>query len=592
MKTFFKIVLGSCLGVFLALVLAIGVISLIGVSAASTFTSGEKMSTNSILRLDFSTMMPEKTNNITTNTFSFDNKTYVGVADAIRLIKNAKTDDNIAGVYLNPDAAMSMGAATIKDMHDAILDFKTSGKFVYAYGEGLSQNGYYLSSTADKIYLNPMGDVSFKGLGIGMMYFKNLLDKLNIKMDIFYVGKFKSATEPFRQDKMSAENRTQLKQFLNGMFDQTVNDIAQNRGINPDELKQLAAGLTIQTPEDALKYRFIDEIAYENDVFQQIKSKLKLKEKDKLKFVSMGNYYDAVTLEKNYKASDKLALIFAEGEINDTDSKAGEIGGKAYVQLLRKARYDDKVKAVVLRINSPGGSAYASEQMWHEVSLLKAAGKKVVVSMGDYAASGGYYIACNADTIFASPNTITGSIGVFGILGNFGGFMNQHLNITLDSVKTGPNALGINSLFELNPTEKQWVQHSVERVYDLFTDRVAKGRNLSKAVVDSLAQGRIYSGTDALALGLVDRIGTLEDAIMSAASLAGISDYRIVEFPESKPPLEQMLEQFTGQSDDNRIARSAVENELKGLFPEYMQAKAILSNNKIQARLPFIAYPY
>jgi len=590
MKSFLKIVLGSCLGIFLAFILVMIVGSIVVGSMASSMGGGDKteLKTNSILKIDLNIVMPDKTNNLESDPLSFENNTFVGLVDAVKLIKHAKTDDNIKGIYINPGAAFMAGPAAIKDLHEALEDFKSSKKFVYAYGEGLSQGGYYLSSVADKIFLNPMGDVTFKGMSIGMMYYKNLLDRLNIKMNIFYVGKFKSATEPLRSDRMSPENRLQLKTFLNGMFEQTVSDIADSRKIDPAQVKRVADELLIQSPEDALKYKFIDQIAYEDEVYSEIKSKLKLKEKDKLNFVSLSQYFDATTLSKDYNAKDKIAVIYAEGEINDSDAHDGVIGGKSYVQYLRKARFDENVKAIVLRVNSPGGSAFASEQMWREIELIKKAGKKVVVSMGDYAASGGYYIACNADSIFANANTITGSIGVFGILPNLSGFFKDKLYITMDSVKTGPNAMGMNPFFELNATEANAIQRSVEKTYATFTGRVAKGRNLSQAMVDSLAQGRIYSGSEALKLNLVDRIGNIDAAIASAAKMAKVKEYRIVEYPETKPPLQKLMDKLSGTEDDDNVIKSAVEKEISTLAPEYIQAKKILQNNKIQARMPFV----
>ncbi len=588
MKSFIKIVLGSCVGVILAL----GVFSFFSIimvsSMSSAFSGGGKteISSNSVLKLNLEQPMPDKTNNVETSPFEFNNQTYVGVVDAVKLIQYAKTDDNIKGIYINPGQSMAIGAAALKDLHDALSDFKSSKKFVIAYGEALTQGGYYLSSVADEIYLNPVGDISFKGLGMSIMYYKNLMDKLKIKMNVFYVGKFKSATEPFRADHMSPENRLQLKTFINGMFGQMVDDIAKNRKLDPVAVRKAADELSIQTPEDAVNHNFVDKLAYEDEVFDDIKSRLKLKTNDKIKFVSLSEYYDGTTLKKDYNASDKIVVIYAEGEINDSDSHDAVIGGKSYVQYLRKARLDDKVKAIVLRVDSPGGSAYASEQMWREIDLIKKSGKKVVVSMGNLAASGGYYISCAADRIFANNNTITGSIGVFGMIPNISGFYNDKLYLTMDSVKTGPNGLGVNGYYEMTPAESSMIQRSVESIYKTFTKRVADGRKLSIETVDSLAQGRIYSGKDAIKIGLVDEIGGLDDALASAASLAKIKDYRLVEYPETKPPLEKLIEKLTGKESEDNAVKAAVTRELKAIAPEYIEVKRLLQNNRIQARLP------
>lgn len=588
MKSFLKIVLGSCVGVIFAMALFsfLSVIAFSSMSSSLTGGGGKEISPNSVLRISLEQPMPDKTNNIESSPLSFANRTFVGIVDAVKLIKHAKTDENIKGIYINPGPGMAIGSAALKDLHDALLDFKTSKKFVIAYGEALSQGGYYLSSTADDIYLNPVGEVYFKGLGMSIMYFKNLMDKLKIKMNVFYVGKFKSATEPFRSDHMSPENRLQLKTFLNGMFSQMVEDIARNRKLDPAAVKKVADELSIQAPEDALALNFIDKLAYEDEVFEEIKTKLKLKAKDKINFVSLNEYYDGTTLEKDYNAKEKIVLIYAEGEINDSDSHDAVIGGKSYVRYLRKARLDDKVKAVVLRVDSPGGSAYASEQMWHEIDLLKKAGKKVIVSMGNLAASGGYYISCAADRIFANNNTITGSIGVFGMIPNVSGFYNDKLYLTMDSVKTGPNGLGINGYYDMTPAEASLIQRSIESIYKTFTKRVADGRKLSIETVDSLAQGRIYSGKDAVKIGLVDEIGGVEDAIASAASMAKLKEYRLVEYPETKPPFEKFIEKLSGKDTDDNAVKAAVTRELKAIAPEYIEVKRLLQNNRIQARLP------
>ncbi len=588
MKSFLKIVLGSCVGVIFAMALFsfLSVIAFSSMSSSLTGGGGKEISPNSVLRISLEQPMPDKTNNIESSPLSFANRTFVGIVDAVKLIKHAKTDENIKGIYINPGPGMAIGSAALKDLHDALLDFKTSKKFVIAYGEALSQGGYYLSSTADDIYLNPVGEVYFKGLGMSIMYFKNLMDKLKIKMNVFYVGKFKSATEPFRSDHMSPENRLQLKTFLNGMFGQMIEDIARNRKLDPAAVKKVADELSIQAPEDALALNFIDKLAYEDEVFEEIKTKLKLKAKDKINFVSLNEYNDGTTLEKDYNAKEKIVLIYAEGEINDSDSHDAVIGGKSYVRYLRKARLDDKVKAVVLRVDSPGGSAYASEQMWHEIDLLKKAGKKVIVSMGNLAASGGYYISCAADRIFANNNTITGSIGVFGMIPNVSGFYNDKLYLTMDSVKTGPNGLGINGYYDMTPAEASLIQRSIESIYKTFTKRVADGRKLSIETVDSLAQGRIYSGKDAVKIGLVDEIGDVEDAIASAASMAKLKEYRLVEYPETKPPFEKFMEKLSGKETDDNAVKAAVTRELKAIAPEYIEVKRLLQNNRIQARLP------
>lgn len=590
MRTFFKIVFGSCLGSILALIVL--VLILVGIGSAVPSVLGAKgkkvIESNSVLELNFDNIVPEKTNNIESRGFDFENKTTVGLADILKLIKNAKTDNSINGIFLQPGSGAALGPATLKDINDALLDFKSSKKFIYAYLENTSKSGYYLASVADKIFLNPSGSIEWRGNALGMMYFKNMLDQLNIKMNIFYVGKFKSATEPFRSDKMSPENRQQLKIFLNEYNDQFISTISTNRNIDPATLKQLAYDLNIETAEDALKYKMVDQLAYQDEAMQAIKSKLKIGDDKKINFTSINDYYDATTFSKDYSAANKIAVVYAEGEINDSDSDEGQIGSKKYIQTLRKIRYDNKVKAVVLRINSPGGSAYGSEQIWHEIEMIKKSGKKVIVSMGDYAASGGYYIACNADRIFANPNTITGSIGVFGMIPDISGFLKNKLYITTDTVQTGPNSLPISVMIPLSPTQREKIQKSIERIYDIFTNRVAEGRKIPINVVDSLAQGRIYSGNDGLKLRLVDEIGNLDKAIQSAAELSKVKDYRIVEFPETKEPMMKLIERLTGKSQDDDIVESAVNKEIGKIAPEYLEAKKLIKNSPYQTRIPFI----
>jgi protease IV len=592
MRDFFRLTLTSCLGVFAAFA-GLFLVAIIWGAVAVATGSGNgdtAIKKNAVLELKFDKPIPEKTDNSASGgKFSFNTDQTIGLNDIVKSIRNAKTDDKIKGIFLNLELS-GMGGATASVVRRELLDFKTSGKWIYAYSESYTQGEYYLASVADKVFLHPLSGVTsgidFKGMGVVMPFYKGLLDKLEIKPQIFYAGKFKSATEPFRLEKMSTENRTQLRELINDFYGSMLQEISTSRNIPVPELRKIADNLMIRTPKDAINFKMVDELMYRDQVISYIKAKIGVEDKTKIPFVSLEKYAD--TLDKDAPSgSNRIAVITAEGEIiNSEEDDPGVIQGTRYAKLLEKVRKDDKVKAVVLRVNSPGGDAVASENMWREVKLLKEAGKPVVVSMGDYAASGGYYIACAADSIFAEKRTLTGSIGVFAMMFSIEKALKSKLGVTFDTLKTGKFSQGIAPL-ELTKEQGDMLQHQTEQMYEVFLSRVAEGRHKTRDAVHEIAQGRVWTGTKGVELGLVDRIGTLDDAIKSAAKLAKLDTYGIKEYPYAKDKFRQMIDKFT-KAGGNDTKAALLKSELRELYPMYEAVQnARRANGRVLARLPF-----
>jgi protease-4 len=504
-----------------------------------------------------------------------------GLFDVVRLLENAATDDNIKGIYLKADNNVN-GFATNEEIRNALLKFKHSGKFIYAYGEAMSQQGYYMASLGDKVYVHPKGGIDFGGFYSQLMFLKGTLEKLEIQPQIFYDGRFKSATEPLRETRMTVANRIQTTAYLGELYSNFLQHIGESRKIDTATLHSYANEGLIQNADDAAKYKLVDGLRYDDQVMDEIKKKIGLSGDDKVNFVSLKDYDNArITAYKD--GDSKIALIYAQGDIKGgDDDNETTISSGNFIKLIRKARQDKSIKAIVFRVNSPGGSALASETIWRELELAKKS-KPVVVSMGDYAASGGYYISCMADSIFAQPNTLTGSIGVFGMVFNMENFFKNKLGITFDGVKTAQYAdLGTGSR-PMTEVEKRFIQNSIDSTYSTFKSRVVAGRKLSSAVVDSIAQGRVWSGVQAKQLGLVDRIGGIEDAIACAAKLAKVSSYRLREYPESKSTMEKLMKSLGGEASTR-----AVKNELGVNYNLYLQVKRIQNmNGEIQARMPY-----
>lgn len=585
MGQFLKMLLASCLGVFLAMCL----LSLVGVSIiAGLANQAEKpkhVSPNSVLHLTFENEIPEQTNNLEMQTFDLQNQKILGLADIVHAIEAAGKDDNIKGILLETEQ-LGSGFATASTLRDAIADFRSQGKFVIAYSKYYTQGAYYMASAADEVHVNPLGLIDFRGFASQVPFFKDMLDKVGIKMQVFYAGKFKSATEPYRRNDMSPENRLQLREFLNDVYGVFLKDISDSRKIEVPELRRIADGYLAGDPAEALRLKMVDGVGYRDEVLAGIRTRLGLEEKDKISLVKLGDYFAANPPKSNFNIKDKIAVIYAEGTILDGKGDPGSIGDEKYVKLIEKIAADDKVKAVVLRVNSPGGSAMSSENIWRALTLLKDTGKPLVVSMGDYAASGGYYIACAADSILAEPNTLTGSIGVFNMLPSAHKLFNEKLGIHFDTVKTGRFATALSPMYDVSEDEARFLQKRTDQMYETFLKRVGDGRRMKRDAVNEIAQGRVWTGQKAIEIGLVDRLGSLEDAIASAAKLADIDEYRTVDYPAVKDPIQQLIEDLTGVEEAR--TRSAIKSQLGDWYPYYAFLQEIQSSKGAQARLPFM----
>jgi len=577
MRSFFKIFFAS----LLSLVIFSLVCLFLVVAFVSSVASKDKpnVPAKSVLEINLSEVFHEQIQNNPLSVVS-GTSDVPGLFDVVRLINYAKTDNSISGIYIRADEN-SNGFASSNELRNALLDFKSSKKFIVAHGDMMTQGAYFVANVADKIYVNPSGHFDWKGFAISFAFVKELLDRLDIQPQIFYAGKFKSATEIFRTNQMTPENKLQTSEWLGDIYNYFLTQSSKARGIDTATLHQLANNASIQNPQDAVNNRLIDGVKYDDEIKTEIKQRLGINKADKLSFVDVDTYNEAVNVRKYSK--DRIAVIYAEGDIVDGQGANDNIGGDRFRSLIRKARMDNSVKAIVLRVNSGGGSALASEIMWRELQMAKQDGKPVVVSFGDVAASGGYYISCGADSIFSSPNTITGSIGVFGVIPNMGGFFKNKLGITFDGVKTAPYADAPNIYRAMNDAEKQIAQNGVDRIYLQFKQRVANGRKKDINYIDSIAQGRVWSGQDAVQLGLVDRIGSLQDAIQCAARMTKLDKYALKEFPESKTWLQNLLNKQ--KSEPAAMIREQLGEEQYRIYVEMLRVKEM--SNSTQARLPF-----
>jgi protease-4 len=501
--------------------------------------------------------------------------------ELIRLVQRAKSDSMVKGIYLKAEMNRN-GYAASEELRNALSDFRSSGKFVVAYGDYITQQAYHVANVATRIYVNPKGIFEWTGFAVEYVYFKNLLKRLEIEPQIFYDGKFKSATEPFREEKMTDANRLQTSVWLGDVYEKFLSNAAASRKLDTAELRKYADQYMIRKPDDAVAYKLVDGVRYDDEVKDEIKKQLKIGKDEVINFITPGSYLSSKSVKQYGKA--KVAVVFAEGEIIDGKGEEGQIGSDTYKNLIRKLRYNDNVKAIVLRVNSPGGSSLASEVIWRELYLARKEGKPVVVSMGDVAASGGYYISCMADSIFAQPNTITGSIGVFAMIPNMESFFKNKLGVTFDRVKTGDYADALTISKPLNPQERKIIQNQVDMIYADFKQRVADGRKMDTAYVDSIAQGRVWTGVRASKIGLVDRVGGIDDAIRSAAKLAKLKDYQISEYPEPKSPFDELFGSYMSNAQSKMLVKELGEENVQLL----QQVKKIKDNfGKVQARLPF-----
>jgi protease-4 len=583
MKQFFKVVFASMLGFILANILLLFLFIAIvgGIAASSGSKKTAEIDDNSILKIEFSGPISDRSDNNPFKNFnplSGENKQGYGLTDILDALEKAKTDDKIKGIYMHFDGVPA-GMATTEEIRNALLDFKKSGKFILSYSNTYDQKAYYLSSVADSIMVHPEGGLDFRGLSASVMFLKGAMEKLEVEPQIIRHGKFKSAIEPLILDKMSDANREQTSTYLNALWNRMLDGISAARKISVQELTAMADQALIRNPKDALKYKLVDKLAYEDEVQASLRKRLGIEEKDKIKFVSLGKYFETPSAEET--AKEKVAIIYASGDIVDGEGSDDNVGGDKIAATIRKARLDEKVKAIVLRVNSPGGSALASDIMWREVILAKKV-KPVVVSMGDVAASGGYYISCAADRIFASPNTITGSIGVFGVLINTKKLFNNKLGITIDTVKTNKFADMGASYRPLTDTERDIIQQGVEEVYQTFITHVGEGRKMPTANVDSIGQGRVWAGTDAKRINLIDEFGGLKDAIAYAAKKANLEKYRVVGYPEQEEPFKKFMKQVSGEGEE-----ALIKAQLGNNYDYYKKIKRALQIEGIQARIPY-----
>jgi len=563
------------------LLFAAMVSSIIAMSENETVT----VKPNSVLQLSWNTPITDRASDNPLEGFDFatmkSNKP-TGLNEILKNIDKASKDDNIEGIFIDMET-IPAGIATTEEIRNKLLEFKSTGKFIVAYGNSYDQKGYYFASVADEIYLNPKGMVLFKGLSAQLMFFKNMLKKLDVEMQIVRGpdNKYKSAVEPLIKDKMSEANREQYQELLNSIWGRILFTLNTSRGISIEQLNSAADNLDVTDADKALELNFVDGIIYRDEVINRLKELTSKSQDDKLDWITYSKYTNAIVGKTNI-SRNRIGVVYASGDIVQGQGADGSMGSAKIAKAIKKARLDDNVKAIVMRVNSPGGDALASDVIRREVALAKEA-KPFIVSMGDVAASGGYWISTNADYIFAQPTTITGSIGVFGIIPNFQGLMTNKLGITFDEVSTNDNADFISVMKPMSDFQKEKINAQIINIYDDFVNLVANTRGLKPEFVDSIAKGRVWTGADAINIGLVDEIGGIEDAIAYAAQKAELStDYRLKEFPERKEFIEELVLQLTGD------AKAKVIGDELGEFKTYYDQIKTLQNMKgVQARLPY-----
>ncbi|WP_071144955.1 signal peptide peptidase SppA [Bacteroides ihuae] len=583
MKDFFKFTLATVTGIILTSIVmfVIGIVTVFSLVSASD--SEITVKKNSVMMLDLKGQLVERSSkNIFKEIFSNEDPTY-GLDDILSSIKKAKENDNIKGIYVE---ASSLGAsfASLQEIRDALKDFKTSGKFVVAYSDGYSQGLYYLSSVADKVLLNPKGMIEWRGLASQPIFFKDLLSKIGVEMQIFKVGTYKSAVEPFSATEMSPANREQVGEYIGSIWHQVLSDVSASRKIKIDSLNTYADRMLMLHPsEESVKCGLADTLIYKNDVRDYLKKLVKIGKDDDLAVLDLD---DMINVKKNTpkdKSGNIIAVYYAFGEIDGSKSRTDDEGidSKQVIEDLRKLKEDKDVKAVVMRVNSPGGSAFGSEQIWQAVSELKKE-KPVIVSMGDYAASGGYYISCAADSIVADATTLTGSIGIFGMIPNAKELAGK-VGISFDVVKTNKFADFGNVMRGMNTDEQALMQMMINQGYDLFLTRCAEGRKMTKAKMEKIAEGRVWTGAKAKQIGLVDELGGINKAIEIAVKKAKVDGYTIVDYPDKKDFLTELLD----MKPTNYIETRLMKSQLGEFYNEFGLLKNLEGSNFLQARMPF-----
>lgn len=579
---FLRNLLAAIIGTFIALGI-IFVMFLVFLSLMSVGEGTVVVKENSVLELQLQYPINDYVGTDRSDPFSGLFNINQGLDEILHAIRVAKEDPDIKGISIRNNVLMA-GLSQTKAIRDVLADFLASGKFIYAYGDFYSQKDYYLASVANEVYLNPVGTMEFKGLSSEVLFFKELQEKTGVKMEVIRHGKYKSAVEPFLADEMSDDNRTQIGELLDALWSSILVDISESRDISMENLNQIADTLGARNPDYAILSGMVDGTMHYDEYEAMLKDTLGVAEDQDINYISIADYIQKANSKKINKGKDQIAVIYAQGEIWYGEGGPNVIGQGIINKALKKARDDKDVKAIVLRVNSPGGSALASDIIWREIEVTKMI-KPVVVSMGDVAASGGYYIAAGADRIFAEPATITGSIGVFGTVPNMSQLA-DNIGINAEQVGTNKNSIAY-SLFE--PMEDDFrdnVQEQIEIIYNTFLDRVAQGRGITISQADSLAQGRVWSGVDAKRLGLVDELGGLDDAIAEAANLVGIEQYGIKKFPKYKSGFEQLMEDLggTGSKAKTAFIEEEIGAETYSLFKEI---KSALENKGVQARMPF-----
>ncbi len=577
---FFKTFLASLLAFFVANFVWFFLFIIIVAGVAAIGSSTTIVEPKSVLKIDLAESIVDQPVNDPLAGFdpmSMNVQKSVSNMQVMNAIESAAQDDNIEGIYINLTGAGTASAALLEEVRDYITAFKESGKFVVAYGEVYSQGGYYLASVADSIFLNPAGQMDWHGLAAQVMFYKGLLDKLGVEPQVFRHGTFKSAIEPYILNKMSPENRTQMETYINSIWGTMVADIAKERNLSIDSLNMFATDLSAMMAEDALANRMVDGLKYEDEVEDILREKLELDADEDITFVTLGEYIAAKPYTPSY-SDNKIEVIYAEGQIVQGASEQGTLGSTTLADQLAEARLDEDVKAVVLRVNSPGGSALASEVIWREMELLRQQ-KPVIVSMGDYAASGGYYISAPADAIIADATTLTGSIGVFGLMFNAEKALNNKLGITIDVAKTNPSADMGMPFRAVSSSERAHIMRGIEQVYSTFVNHVADGRNMTFDSVDAIGQGRVWTGSDGKRIGLVDEIGGLQYAIAVAAEKAEcIDDYMVRESMGEPTGLAALLSSLEAHISDRKMRK-----EMGIFYDDYCSLRALMENEGVQA---------
>ena len=581
---FFKNVLATMVGIILFSMLSFFLLFIVGIAVSASSESTVSVKNNSVIKLDLFAVTNDYGGKTRVTDFEFSENNNDGLIDVLNAIEFAKTDSSIKGISIENNASM-LGITQRKAIREKLMDFKKTGKFVVAYSDGYSQSEYYMNSVADTVYLNPMGSVDFKGLASEILYMKDLQEKSGVKMEVIRHGKYKSAVEPYLQQTMSEENREQMTVLLNSIWDNIITDISTSRKISKDSLNWIATNLEGRTPELALKNKLIDKIAYFDEYENGMRKAMNIEADKEINKVDILDYVSSTFGKSKNKSKDRIAVIVAQGEIRGGEGSVNIIGEGSINRALKEARTNENIKAIVLRVNSPGGSALTSDIIWREIELTKKV-KPVIVSMGDVAASGGYYIACNATRIFAEPTTITGSIGVFGVLPNFKGVTDK-IGVNAQVVKTHKNAAGYSVFTDLDEGFKETIQADIERVYSTFVNRVAAGRNMTYEKVDALAQGRVWTGTMALENGLVDELGGLDAAVAFAAKEVGLTDYRINYYPEYEIKLRDLLRGLIGMNVKEVQQEAIIQTVGKENYELFERLNYIKETKTIQAMLPY-----